>query len=119
MSKPNDAELAKISATGPGLASGKTGEKCSFRIEGIAGAKQAENLTFTIQGPSKPDVNIGDYQVDGSCQVDYTPLHPGQYIIKIRWRGKQISGSPFKVDVAGEAVDISGMIAQVSAFQLQ
>ena len=34
---------------------------------------------------------------DGSCSVDYVPTEPGDYDISIKFAGKHIPSSPFKV----------------------
>lgn len=106
----DDIELKSISASGEGLSSGKTGEKCLFTISGVP-AGQTDALTYSCDGPSKPDIRGGEK--DGKFEAHFVPLVAGDYKITIRFKGRQIPGSPFKCKVTGETVNIESLLSKV------
>jgi len=89
----------KITAYGPGLTHGLAGETNKFTINtgGLGSAK----LSVTVDGPSKTSVELNDNK-DGTITVNYLPLIPGEYHIKISFDGKQVVGSPFATTVGDE-----------------
>merc|ERR1712088_815756 len=78
----------------------KTGEKASFVID--TSSVGAGTLSVTVDGPSKVDMDCNE--VDRGYEVPYTPLVPGDYFVTVKYNGKNVNGSPFKVVVAGGAV---------------
>merc|ERR1711990_981527 len=82
---------------GQGLDRVKTGEKASFVID--TSSVGAGTLSVTVDGPSKVDMDCNE--VDRGYEVSYTPLVPGDYFVTVKYNGKNVNGSPFKVVVAG------------------
>ena len=111
-----------ITAEGPGLSSGQTGQKCRFIVKG---APHKYGISMAITGPSKPDpmtdvveqskfLNEEGEPIDDNLRMLFVPLVPGQYKVTIRWKGKQIKGSPFTVNVTGESVDPQKLVSKVN-----
>lgn len=88
-----------VTAYGPGLTHGVTGEPCNFTIS-TKGASAA-GLTMAVEGPSKVDINYHDNK-DGTVSVQYLPTAPGEYHISVRFGDKHIKGSPYVAKVTGE-----------------
>uniref|UniRef100_A0A1B0FQE1 Calponin-homology (CH) domain-containing protein n=1 Tax=Glossina morsitans morsitans TaxID=37546 RepID=A0A1B0FQE1_GLOMM len=88
-----------VTAYGPGLTHGVTGEPCNFTIS-TKGASAA-GLTMAVEGPSKVDINYHDNK-DGTVSVQYLPTAPGEYHISVRFGDKHIKGSPYIAKVTGE-----------------
>lgn len=61
-----------IRAFGPGLAGGRVGDECKFRIEGTDGGLA---LSFHIEGPSKPMFETCAGR-DLSLDITYIPVLP-------------------------------------------
>jgi len=89
----------QVTAYGPGLSQGRTGEQASFTI--VTRDSGAGSLSLAVEGPSKADINCHDNR-DGTCSVDYLPLLPGDYTIAIKFMEAHIPGSPFTARVFGE-----------------
>jgi len=89
-----------VKVFGQGLDRVKTGEKASFVID--TSSVGAGTLSVTVDGPSKVDMDCNE--VDRGYEVSYTPLVPGDYFVTVKYNGKNVNGSPFKVVVAGGAV---------------
>lgn len=93
-----DADPGMVRAYGPGLSSGKTGEKCKFIVNTQNAGSGA--LAVTIDGPSKVQLNC--VEVDEGYEFSYTPTAPGDYLITIKYAGQShIPGSPFKAVITG------------------
>ena len=60
------------------------------------------NLEVTINGPSKPEINI-DHHGDGMATVKYFLTVSGNYEINVLVNGVHISGSPFKPSIKGDS----------------
>ncbi|XP_073818004.1 filamin A protein cher isoform X7 [Musca autumnalis] len=88
-----------VTAYGPGLTHGVTGEPCNFTIS-TKGASAA-GLTMAVEGPSKVDINYHDNK-DGTVSVQYLPTAPGEYHVSVRFGDKHINGSPYVAKVTGE-----------------
>ncbi|XP_054092062.1 filamin-A isoform X4 [Zeugodacus cucurbitae] len=88
-----------VTAYGPGLTHGVTGEPCNFTIS-TKGAS-AGGLTMAVEGPSKADINYHDNK-DGTVSVQYLPTAPGEYQISVRFGDKHIKGSPYFAKITGE-----------------
>lgn len=81
-----------VTAYGPGLTHGVTGEPALFSIS-TKGAG-AGGLSMAVEGPSKAEIIYHDNK-DGSVAVSYLPTAPGEYKISVRFGDKNIKGSPF------------------------
>ncbi|XP_017473017.1 PREDICTED: filamin-A [Rhagoletis zephyria] len=88
-----------VTAYGPGLTHGVTGEPCNFTIS-TKGAS-AGGLTMAVEGPSKADINYHDNK-DGTVSVQYLPTAPGEYQVSVRFGDKHIKGSPYFAKITGE-----------------
>ena len=82
---------------GQGLERIKTGEKASFVID--TSNVGAGTLSVTVDGPSKVDMDCNE--VSQGYEVSYTPSVPGDYFVTVKYNGKNVSGSPFKVTATG------------------
>ena len=88
-----------VKVFGTGLDRVKTGEKASFVID--TSSVGAGTLSVTVDGPSKVDMDCNE--VEKGYEVSYTPLIPGDYFVTVKYNGKNVDGSPFKVVVTGSA----------------
>ncbi|XP_077288886.1 filamin A protein cher isoform X3 [Arctopsyche grandis] len=88
-----------VTAYGPGLASGVSGEPSHFTIstKGSGGG----GLSMAVEGPSKAEITANDNK-DGTVSVSYLPTSPGEYKISVRFGDKHIKGSPYLAKVTGE-----------------
>uniref|UniRef100_A0A1I8AAB0 Calponin-homology (CH) domain-containing protein n=1 Tax=Steinernema glaseri TaxID=37863 RepID=A0A1I8AAB0_9BILA len=100
----DSSDPTAVSASGDGLKHGQTGQKCEFIINTCnAGAAP---LQVQIDGPSK--VTLDAYELDTGYKARYTPLAPGDYYASVKYAGIHIPGSPFKINVTGNALGGSG-----------
>ncbi|XP_065165587.1 filamin-A isoform X3 [Atheta coriaria] len=88
-----------VTAYGPGLTHGVTGEPTNFTIS-TKGAG-AGGLSMAVEGPSKAEISCHDNK-DGTVSVSYLPTAPGEYKISVRFGEKHIKGSPFNAKITGE-----------------
>lgn len=88
-----------MTAYGPGLTHGVSGEPTNFTIS-TKGAG-AGGLSLAVEGPSKADISYQDNK-DGTVAVSYLPTAPGEYKITVRFGDKHIKGSPFFSKITGE-----------------
>jgi filamin len=88
-----------VTAYGPGLTHGVTGEPALFTIS-TKGAG-AGGLSMAVEGPSKAEIKYKDNK-DGTVSVNYLPTAPGEYKISVRFGDKNIKGSPFFAKITGE-----------------
>ena len=112
-----------ITAEGPGLVSGQTGQKCKFTI---FGAPHQYGISVEITGPSEPEP-MDDIEeqnkylseryfgepIDDNLRMLYVPLVPGKYQLAIKWKGKHIKGSPFTVNITGDYFDPQKLVSKV------
>ena len=112
-----------MTAFGPGLVSGETGEKCQFTI---FGAPHQYGISVEITGPSEPEPmdNIEEQNkhlseryfgqpIDHNLRMLYVPLVLGQYKLTIKWKGKQMNGSPFTANITGDYIHPEKFISKV------
>jgi len=66
----------------------------------------AGTLSVTVDGPSKVDMDCNE--VEKGYEVSYNPLVPGDYFVTVKYNGKNVDGSPFKVVVSGGGVGGGG-----------
>ena len=57
------------------------------------------DVTITIDGPTKTDFQRKDNT--DRTEVSFMPMTPGVYNIVIKYKGKEIKGSPFASKVSG------------------
>ncbi|CAG5037509.1 unnamed protein product [Parnassius apollo] len=88
-----------VTAYGPGLISGVSGEPSQFTIS-TKGAGSG-GLTMAVEGPSKAEITCHDNK-DGTVSVSYLPTAPGEYKVSVRFGDRHIKGSPFTAKVTGE-----------------
>nr|CAH8850742.1 unnamed protein product [Trichobilharzia regenti] len=89
-----------VTAYGPGLSYGRAGEPANFTL--ITRDAGAGGLSLSVEGPSKADIQCDDNK-NGTCNVSYLPLVPGEYTISIKFMENHIPGSPFTAHIAGES----------------
>lgn len=93
----------KCTASGEGISGGKVGDAVSFRVN-IPDDAGPGNLGVSVSGPHPPKpINIVNNE-DGTMDVTYHPIAPGDYKIEVQWANQHISGSPFTAVVTGQAV---------------
>ncbi|XP_050531190.1 filamin-A isoform X2 [Daktulosphaira vitifoliae] len=88
-----------ITAYGPGLTHGVSGEPSNFTI--FTKGSGAGGLSLAVEGPSKADISCHDNK-DGTVSVTYLPTAPGEYRISVKFGEKHIKGSPYVSKVTGE-----------------
>ncbi|XP_052761429.1 filamin-A-like isoform X2 [Mya arenaria] len=87
-----------VSVFGSGLVGGMSGENESFTV--VAKHGTLNDVQVSIDGPARADMtreNKGDRSI-----FSYLPMTPGAYNINIKYKGKDIKGSPFQAKVSGE-----------------
>ena len=90
-------------ASGDGISTGTVGEPVSFVIN-IPDEAGPGTLNVSVAGPHPPKpIEIINNQ-DGTMNVTYHPIAPGEYTIEAFWSDQHISGSPFKASIEGSAV---------------
>ncbi|XP_069604488.1 filamin-A isoform X1 [Ranitomeya imitator] len=101
-----------VSAYGPGLEGGTTGNAAEFIVNTTNAGAGA--LTVTIDGPSK--VKMDCQECAEGYKVTYTPMAPGSYLISIKYGGPyHIVGSPFKAKVTGQRLVTSHSLHESSS----
>jgi len=98
-------------AYGPGLEHAETFVPAPFTIEAINQLRKrkpvgGDNFVVTIRGPNTAvDTDHLIYNNDGTYSVQYTPIEPGKHTIQITLHDKNISNSPFRVNVVRSPPD--------------
>lgn len=96
----------KCKAHGPGLEDGSVGMPTSFTIETRdAGLGTLKVCLHRVKDAFKIDLKAKDPKDARTLIARYFPRKPGDYLISILWSEKHIPGSPFKVNITGEAMD--------------
>lgn len=72
-----------------GLEGGFTEEKQVFTVD-VKGAGQG-GLALAIDGPAETQINCKDNR-DGTCEVEYQPVRPGDYDVTIKFADQHIPG---------------------------
>lgn len=99
--RPVKPELC--TASGSGLSSGEVGKTASFTVQ-IPDEAGPGTLGVSVSGPHPPKpIEILNNQ-DGTMDVSYLPIAPGDYKIEVLWANMNIKGSPFTATVTGLAV---------------
>ncbi|CDS40988.2 filamin [Echinococcus multilocularis] len=95
----DNAASGNITAYGPGLSHGVTGQPAEFTVDmKNAGAG---GLSVSVEGPSKVEMSCTE-NGDGACRVTYYPMVPGEYTINLKFMDKPVSGSPYVAKITGE-----------------
>ncbi len=90
-------------ASGNGLSSGVVGMPATFTVN-IPDAAGPGMMNVSVSGPHPPKpINIVNNQ-DGTMEVSYHPVCPGEYKIDVLWANLHIKDSPFTSQVSGIAV---------------
>lgn len=90
-------------ATGDGISTGKVGDPVTFVVN-IPDEAGPGTMGVSVSGPHPPKpINILNHQ-DGTMEVTYHPIAPGDYTIEVMWADQHISGSPFTAAVSGIAL---------------
>ena len=84
-------------ASGPGLDHAVAGEPCRFTV--ITRDAGPGGLAVAVEGPAKAEIQCHD-NGDGSCDITWYPVEPGEYTVHIRFADEPIPDSPFTVMVA-------------------
>jgi len=92
--EPGGAGAVKV--FGKGLERGIAREPCEFTI--VTRDAGPGGLSLAVEGPSKSEITCVDNE-DGSCQVTYVPIEPGQYHVVVKFADEHIPGSPFTARV--------------------
>lgn len=94
-----------VTAHGPGLVHGITGEPCNFSIStkdaGAGSSTLRGGLSLAVEGSSKAEISCHDNK-DGTVSVSYLPTAPGEYKVSVKFAEKHIKGSPYSVKITGE-----------------
>lgn len=89
-------------ASGDGISTGKVGESVKFVVD-IPDDAGPGTMGVSVAGPHPPKpIEIINNQ-DGTMEVTYHPIAPGDYTIDVMWAEKHIKGSPFTASISGEA----------------
>lgn len=90
-------------ATGDGLTTGIVSEMAKFVVT-IPDEAGPGTLGVAVSGPHPPKPITITNNLDGTMDVAYCPLAPGEYTIEVTWADQHICGSPFKSNITGNAV---------------
>ena len=69
-------------------------------------AETATELTILNESSDGECETRASDEVDGMCGLSFLPLHPGDYLVHVKAKDAEISGSPFKITVAGKQVGL-------------
>ncbi len=108
-----ESDLSQIKFSGPGLSVGKTGQKCTFYLSGDPISEYADRITFSVDGPTKPEVMCECEAKDGSFECYFVALEPGEYELTIRYRKQVIYESPFKIKITGDSLSAAELVSKV------
>ena len=90
-------------ASGEGTSRGEVGKPACFTVK-IPDEAGPGSLGVSVSGPHPPKPIEIQNNEDGTMQVTYHPIAPGDYKIDVMWANQHISGSPFTATVSGKAV---------------
>lgn len=98
---PSDVDPRRCTAAGEGVDQAVTGKKCSFTVQGVMGFLNLVDVS--ISGPSTPPINKSLDESGKDVICSYTPSLPGEYIITVKVKDKELKNSPFKCEVIGDS----------------
>ncbi|XP_061194597.1 filamin-C-like isoform X3 [Saccostrea echinata] len=113
---PAFSDANKVILTGRGLKEATVREEAEFVIDGSQAGPEY------LQQNSAPEVTLTGVRAEinvkvvnlggGKHRCTYIPVVPGAYLLNITWNGRQLRGSPYKVNVVGtfypNKVNVSG-----------
>ncbi|XP_056004557.1 filamin-C-like isoform X2 [Ostrea edulis] len=96
---PGFADANKVILTGRGLKEATVREEADFVIDGSQAGPGAPDVTLT---GVRAEINVKVVSLGGGKhRCTYIPVVPGAYLLHITWNGRQLRGSPYKVNVIG------------------
>jgi len=102
--------MASVEAHGGALVTGVAGAPNRFTV--FTQGHNVAGLSVAFEGPSKPEISFAN-QKDGSVEVCYTPKCGGDYKIYVKYDSKDVRGSPFKCNIAGDIQQTRGLVQKV------
>ncbi|XP_056004559.1 filamin-A-like isoform X4 [Ostrea edulis] len=101
---PGFADANKVILTGRGLKEATVREEADFVIDGSQAGpdyRQHSAPDVTLTGV-RAEINVKVVSLGGGKhRCTYIPVVPGAYLLHITWNGRQLRGSPYKVNVIG------------------
>ncbi|PAA82455.1 hypothetical protein BOX15_Mlig021608g1 [Macrostomum lignano] len=91
--------LGHVTAYGPGLCYGRSGEPANFTV--VTKEAGPGGLALAVEGPSRAEISCHDNK-DGTCDVNYLPLTPGDYTVIVKFLDRHVLGSPFTARIVEE-----------------
>ncbi|CAL8076764.1 unnamed protein product [Calicophoron daubneyi] len=85
-----------VTVKGSGLSRGFVNQLAEFTV--FTKESGGGGVTISVDGPSKVATKCVD-NGDGTFSVSYRPTAPGEYKIRIKFMGREIEGSPYRVKV--------------------
>nr|XP_034327978.1 filamin-C isoform X4 [Crassostrea gigas] len=112
---PTFSDANKVILTGRGLKEAIVREEAEFIIDGSqAGPEYHQNRAPEVSLTGvRAEINVKVVSLGGGKhRCTYIPVVPGAYLLNITWNGRQLRGSPYKVNVIGtfypQKVSVSG-----------
>lgn len=107
---PTFTDANKVILTGRGLKEAIVREEAEFIIDGSQAGPGAPEVSLT---GVRAEINVKVVSLGGGKhRCTYIPVVPGAYLLNITWNGRQLRGSPYKVNVIGtfypQKVSVSG-----------
>lgn len=107
---PTFSDANKVILTGRGLKEAIVREEGEFIIDGSQAGPGAPEVSLT---GVRAEINVKVVSLGGGKhRCTYIPVVPGAYLLNITWNGRQLRGSPYKVNVIGtfypQKVSVSG-----------
>ena len=101
------ADPSKCKAYGPGLEDGSVGKGSTFTIETRdAGAGTLKVRLHGVKDAFKIEIKPVDSQDVRTLRAHYNPRKPGEYLVTIKWSDQHIPGSPFRVKIMGDSIEV-------------
>ncbi|KAL3847647.1 hypothetical protein ACJMK2_018549 [Sinanodonta woodiana] len=96
---PVAMDANKVILTGRGLKEAIIREEAEFVIDGSQAGKGSPEVTLT---GVRAEVSVKVISLgNGRYRCHYIPIVPGAYLLHISWNGRQLRGSPYKVNIIG------------------
>ncbi|XP_052216529.1 filamin-B-like isoform X2 [Dreissena polymorpha] len=92
-------DASKLILTGRGLKEATVREEAEFVIDGSQAGKGSPDVVLS---GVRDEVNVRVSPLgNGKFRCNYVATVPGAYLLHITWNGRQLRGSPYKVNVIG------------------
>ncbi|KAK3589648.1 hypothetical protein CHS0354_015146 [Potamilus streckersoni] len=96
---PVAMDANKVILTGRGLKEAIVREEAEFVIDGSQAGKGSPEVSLS---GVRAEVNVKVISLgNGRYRCHYIPIIPGAYLLHISWNGRQLRGSPYKVNIIG------------------